>query len=272
MPEIAEVETVRKVLKREIVDHRLKDINVRYPKIIVGDAGKFKDKLVGQKFTDIKRLGKWLIMELNDYYLLSHMRMEGKYFIKNHDEEINKHEHIIISLDNNKDLRYHDTRKFGRMILTTKDNLYDIPEIKKQGIEVGSSDLTLSYLKEKLHHKKLPIKTVLLDQSVISGLGNIYVNEVLFASCINPLKEARTLNDEEIKRIISSSKEIINEAIEMGGTTIKSYTSSLGVEGNYQSKLQVQGRENQKCFNCGSLIKKIKVGGRGTYYCPNCQK
>ena len=272
MPEIAEVETVRNILKKKVLNKKIIDVNIIYPKIIESDINEFKSNLIGNSFIDILRKGKWLIFCLNDYYLISHLRMEGKYFIKDSNEPIVKHEHIIISFDDNTQLRYHDTRKFGRMKLIKKDELDKCIEIQKQGYEPGDKNLTSTYLLDKFKNKKLPIKTVLLDQTIISGLGNIYVDEVLFASNINPLRKANSITLEEANKIIISSKEIISKAIKEGGTTIRSYTSSLGVKGNYQNFLKVHQRKDKKCFICGSDIIKIQVNGRGTYYCPKCQK
>jgi len=272
MPELPEVETVRNVLKKRILNKRIKEVNILYSKMIENNEDEFKKILIGNEFKDILRKGKWLIFELNDYYLLSHLRMEGKFFIKESKDEVQKHEHIIIRLNDGSDLRYHDTRKFGRMKLIKREELNDTEEIKKQGLEPISDDINASYLKEKLKNKRLPIKTVLLDQSIISGLGNIYVNEVLFSSKINPLKNAREINLDECEKIIKTSREILKKAIIEGGTTIKSYTSSLGVTGNYQNFLNVHKKEGLPCPNCNNKIKNIKVGGRSTYYCEYCQK
>ena len=272
MPEIAEVETVRNVLKEKILHKEIKSVNILYDKIIESDLNEFKSVLVGNEFEDILRKGKWLIFALKNHYLLSHLRMEGKYFIKDSKEKIVKHEHIIISFVDGTDLRYHDTRKFGRMKLIKKSDLDKTTEIAKQGKEPMDKDLTSDYLLSKFKGKRLPIKTVLLDQEIISGLGNIYANEVLFASGINPLKKASVVTKEECERIITSSKKIIKKAIEMGGTTIKSYTSSLGVTGHYQDYLCVHKKEGLPCPKCGRPIKKIKIGGRSTYYCEVCQK
>ncbi len=272
MPEIAEVETVRNSLKKRILNKKIVDVKIRYSKIIESDLNSFSKILINNEFKDILRVGKWLIFELNDYYLLSHLRMEGKFFIKNEGDVLEKHEHIIFTFEDKTELRYHDTRKFGKMKLVKKDELWDTEEIKKQGIEPISDKLTSSYLLEKFKNKKVPIKTALLDQEIISGLGNIYADEVLFASKINPLKMASSLNDLECKRIIKTSKEIILKAIEMGGTTIRSYTSSLGVTGHYQDYLKVHKKEGKPCLVCGNIIKRIKVGGRSTYYCEYCQK
>ena len=272
MPEIAEVETVRNTLKKRILNKPIKSVNVRYTKMIESNLEEFKKVLIGRSFLDIKRRGKWLIFDLGDYYLLSHLRMEGKYFIKNHEEELNKHEHVIITFTDNTDLRYHDTRKFGRMNLIKKEEFATAEEIAKQGLEPGDENLTAKYLVDKFKKKRLPIKTVLLDQTIISGLGNIYANEVLFAAGIDPLKKACDVSLEEASRIVTESNRIIKAAIKMGGTTIKSYTSSLGVTGRFQQYLCVHKREGMPCLKCGTTILNMKVNGRSTYFCPKCQE
>ncbi len=272
MPEIAEVETVRNTLKQKILHKKIKKIDIYYDKIIESNVDDFKKNLINEEFIDIKRKGKWLIFETNKYYLLSHLRMEGKYFIKDQDEEIAKHEHIVFTFNDDTTLRYHDTRKFGRMNLIKKEEIDKVECLTKQGLEPLDKDLNANYLLDKFKNKKLPIKTVLLDQTIISGLGNIYANEVLFYAHVNPLKEAQKLTKEECELIVKGSNEIIKEAIKMGGTTIKSYTSSLGVTGRFQQKLKVHKKEGEPCFRCKTPIKNIKVGGRSTYYCPNCQK
>jgi len=272
MPEIAEVETVRNTLKNRILNKKIKEVKVYYPKMIESDINTFASDLIGKSFIDIKRMGKWLILETEDRYLLSHLRMEGKFFIKNIDEAKGKHEHVTFIFEDKETLRYEDTRKFGRMMLIQKEDLETTECIAKLGYEPGDKRLTSEYLKEKFKKKSLPIKTVLLDQTIISGLGNIYVNEVLFYAKISPLKEASKLTTKECEYIVKGSDEIIKDAIKMGGTTIRSYTSSLGVTGRFQQNLKVHKRENKPCFVCGNPIKNIKIGGRSTYYCEYCQK
>ena len=272
MPEIAEVETVRNTLKGRILNKKITDVKVHYKNMIESDINKFASSLIGDSFIDIKRRGKWLIFETNNKYLLSHLRMEGKFFIKDANEAKGKHEHVTIYFEDNTTLRYEDTRKFGRMNLVKKEDLETTESIAKQGFEPGDKNLTSSYLLDKFKNKRLPIKTVLLDQTIISGLGNIYVNEVMFYAKINPLKEAKNISKEECDLIVKGSDEIIREAIKMGGTTIKSYTSSLGVTGRFQQNLKVHKREGEACLVCGTIINNIKIGGRSTYYCPKCQK
>lgn len=271
MPEIAEVKTVAKVLKKQILNKKIKEIKILYNGIITNEEKYFKNCLINNEIKDIKTKGKWLLFYLNDYVLLSHLRMEGKYFIKKHEEKVNKHEHIIIMFDDF-DLRYHDTRKFGKMTIIKYDEIDTIECLKKLGPEPFDKTLTKEYLFEKIHNKKNAIKTLLLDQTIINGLGNIYANEVLYESRINPKRLGTSITLEECKNIIESSQKIVKKATEMGGTTIKSYTSSLGVEGKYQKYLKVHTKENDLCQRCNYKIEKIKLNGRSTYYCPKCQK
>jgi formamidopyrimidine-DNA glycosylase len=271
MPELPEVETVKNKLKNLVLNKKIIDVNVRYANIIsYPKIEEFKQNLINQTIIDIKRRGKWLMFELNDYYLLSHLRMEGKYVIRDKNEEYNKHEHVEFVFSDNTTLRYKDTRKFGRMYLYKKDEVYDNKPLNELGLEPWDDKLTIDYLKEKLKNKKLPIKTLLLDQSIIVGLGNIYVDEVLFMSCINPLTKPDKLKDKDLENIIINCKTVLEHAIELGGTTIRTYESSEGVHGLFQNELLVHGKDI--CPKCNKKIEKIRVGGRGTYYCKNCQK
>lgn len=273
MPELPEVETVKETLKRKILNKRIVGVNIYHEKIIEFPSVKeFQKQIINQQFIDIKRRGKWLMFELNDYYLLSHLRMEGKYNIKKLNEQLDKHEHVVFVLDSNQELRYNDVRKFGKMHLITKDDVYDQVPLKTLGLEPTDKSLTVKYLKDKYKSKSLPIKTVLLDQQIIVGIGNIYANEILFLSKINPLKPSKKITNQELQLIIDNTNVVLKSAIEAGGTTIRSYTSSEGIHGRFQHKLLVHGRVGQECFDCKTIIKKIKVNGRGTYYCPTCQK
>lgn len=271
MPELPEVETVKEALKRKILNRKIVDVNVLYNNIIeYPKVTSFKEEILNETINDIKRRGKWLVFVLDNYYLLSHLRMEGKYNIRGKDEEITKHEHVIFYLDDNTSLRYNDTRKFGRMYLIKKEDFLTCKPIKDLGLEPFSNELTKEYLKEKYKKLNKPIKTVILDQSIIVGIGNIYADEILFLSRINPLTLASELDDNDLDNIIKYTKEVLSSAIKSGGTTIRSYTSEEGVHGRFQQNLLVHTKE--VCPVCNNKIEKIKVGSRGTYYCSNCQK
>ncbi len=273
MPELPEVETVVRGLRSKVVGRIIKKVNIYYENIIeYPDVCSFQEKIKNQKINEINRYGKWIIFVLDNYYLLSHLRMEGKYFLKPKGATLEKHEHVSFVLDNDMELRYMDVRKFGKMQLIEKENINKIGPFLEMGLEPWDKKLNTLYLKEKFLRKKLPIKSCLLDQRIIVGIGNIYADEILFLSKINPLKEANSLSLEELERIIDNTKLVLEKAIEKGGTTIRSYTSLNGIHGLFQQELYVHSKEGQKCLICGSDILKIKVGGRGTYYCPKCQK
>ena len=273
MPELPEVETVKNTLKRLVLTRTIKSVVVRYDNIIEYPmSDEFIEKIKNQKINDIHRRGKWLLFELSDFYLLSHLRMEGKYFLKTNHDELDKHEHIIFKLDNGEELRYRDTRKFGKMWLVDKKEIDECKPIKELGLEPWDKELTGEYLLDKYKNKRLPIKSVLLDQSIITGIGNIYADEILFLSKLNPCQISSSLSIDDCNNIIKYTKEVLEKAIELGGTTIRTYESSEGVHGRFQNNLLVHNKKGEKCPNCDTIIEKIVVGGRGTYYCKVCQK
>lgn len=273
MPELPEVETVRQGLKKLLLGRIIKRVCVYYDGIIeYPSVLEFTSNIENQRINDIDRYGKWLIFVLDDYYLLSHLRMEGKYFIKDASDELNKHEHVVFKLDNDSELRYMDVRKFGKMHLIPKDKIKDIGPLIDLGLEPWDKKLDISYLRDKYKNKKLPIKSVLLDQSIIVGIGNIYADEILFLAKINPYTRAMDLDDNDLFNIIKYTRKVLERAISEGGTTIRSYSSVNGVHGLFQQELNVHSREGEQCPSCGNKIVKVKIGGRGTYYCEKCQK
>lgn len=273
MPELPEVETVKETLKQNLLNKTISDVSIYWDNIIEYPIKEeFINNIKGQTIIDIKRRGKWLMFELNNYYLMSHLRMEGKFFFRAKGDDLNKHEHVVITFADNSELRYQDTRKFGKMHLIKKEDINNRKPLIDLGLEPFDDDVTIEYLKSKYKNKRIPIKTVLLDQSIVTGIGNIYANEILFLSHINPLIKANELKDNNLKDIINNTKEVLQDAINKGGTTIRSYTSKEGVTGLFQYELYVHGRENQECKVCKTKIEKIKVNGRGTYFCPKCQK
>ena len=273
MPELPEVETVRNSLKLRLIGKKICSVHVYYDGIIESPSvNEFQSMILGQTIWDINRYGKWLIFVLDDYYLLSHLRMEGKYFFKSSKDRVLKHEHVVFLFDDGTELRYMDVRKFGKMNLIKKEDIHSCGPLVGMGLEPWDKGLTSAYLKEKFRNRRLPVKSLLLDQSIIAGIGNIYADEILFLSCIHPLKKGCDLKDDELKKIIKFAREVFEKAIKKGGTTIRSYTSVNGVHGLFQFELYVHGRCHECCKVCGGVIEKIKVGGRGTYYCTCCQR
>lgn len=270
MPELPEVETVRRILENDILNKTIKSINIYREKNILTGATSFIEALTGSCFIKVGRKGKFLIFFLsNGYSFISHLRMEGKWRLSSPNER-QKHDILAINFDNGETLFYNDVRKFG-VILLKKDDLWATPPLSEVGDEpfVMDEDKFLVGLNKK---GKLPIKEALLDQSLIAGIGNIYDVETLYASHIHPLTPCEEISKEEASKILAESSRIMNEAISCGGSTIKSFHPKEGYSGLMQNKLLIYGKDNDPCPDCGTPIRKIEIGGRGTSYCPNCQK
>ncbi len=272
MPELPEVETVRITLLPRILNQKIVSVQALYDKMIVNDTVEtFSSKLIGETFHGIERRGKYLIFILTNYKLISHLRMEGKYFIKDSTIPISKHEHMIFFLESGESLRYHDTRKFGTM------EVLGFEQISKTGLstlgyEPFDEGFSWTYLKELLHHSNRPIKAGLLDQSVVSGLGNIYVDEVLYSSKVHPARLCSSITDKEFKNIAISSKNILQKAIDLGGASVHSFSYGDGITGRFQNELNVHTHADELCKKCSTVLEKTKVAGRTSYFCPKCQR
>lgn len=269
MPELPEVETVRRVLHDSLLNKRISNIDILYSPIIENDDSTFKENIIGKEIIDIKRYGKYLIFCLNKGYILSHLRMEGKYYYLNEKLENLAHIHVIYHFSDGTYLYYKDVRKFGRMEYI-EDDIYHSKSLSKMGPDLILSDIDINSIYQKIHKSDKEIKSLLLDQTIVAGLGNIYVDEVLFKAKISPLKKGKEITRKKTSQLILASKEILSNAIIHKGTTIKSYTSSLGVEGNYQNFLQVHTKNI--CPNCKIALNRVKIKGRMTYYCKECQR
>ena len=273
MPELPEVETVKNVLIPIVQNHKILSIDVLRKGQIEGDIEEFISNLQGQTFLNVTRIGKYLIFHLtNEKVIISHLRMEGKYYELLENDENSKYARMVFHLDNNHKLCYDDSRCFGILKLSSESTYKDEEMIKKLGPEPFYVD-DPKVLFDQVRKVKKPIKTTLLDQTLITGLGNIYVDETLFASKVHPLTPANLLTLEEWERIIKNSQDILNDAIKAGGSTIKSYHPGKDIDGNFQTRLKVYGKAGEECESCHERVYRfIKVGGRGTTFCPNCQK
>ena len=272
MPEMPEVETVRRTLLPLIKGKTIKEVTVWYPKIITGDAKEFARQLTGKKIENIDRYAKYLLIRLSDNLtIVSHLRMEGKYRLVKINTKKDKHDHVQIVFKDNSALRYNDVRKFGRMQLIKTGTEREKTGIGKLGAEPNSAAFTVSYLQNGLARKKKNIKNTLLDQSIVAGLGNIYVDEVLWETKIHPLSQANTIPAEKIVQLHDNINSLIELAIAERGTTIHTYLDANGKTGGFQKMLQVYGHKGEPCVRCGTPLEKIKVNGRGTTFCPKCQ-
>ncbi|ATZ18579.1 formamidopyrimidine-DNA glycosylase [Williamsoniiplasma somnilux] len=275
MPELPEVVTVCKMLKPEIVNKTIIDFQIFYGKLLQRPSiSEFKKKVINQKILNISNFAKYIVIELANDVLISHLRMEGKWIVEDLESFAYPERHLEAQfiLNNNKALRYYDTRKFGTLELLSKNEYKNIPPLSKLGPDPTKVNVNAVNFHKIVTKSKRPIKTVLLDQSVLSGLGNIYVNEVLFEAKINPNTPANEISLENCGNILKESSRILKKSIEQGGTSIHSFESAAGVTGNYQNYLKVHGKSGNNCVYCGSKIQKEFVGGRGTYFCPKCQK
>lgn len=277
MPELPEVESVRRGLNELIVGETVEKVEVRWSRIIDSPAfNQFSKRLRGQTIENVSRRGKFLLFYFTEDVMISHLRMEGKYQLVEPKENgqlpiRGKHTHVIFYLKSGKKLLYHDVRKFGRMYLVPKGEEFEHKSLVKLGPEPTIEDFDLEAMQEFLTRRSKAIKGVLLDQEIVVGVGNIYADEILHEAKLHPVTPANRLTDAEGIRLHEAILKVIREAIDSGGTTIRTYANAFGDVGTFQNQLKVYGKNGAPCENCGTEIEKTKVAGRGTHYCPVCQ-
>lgn len=272
MPEMPEVETVRRGLEEIVIGKTVASVTVTWPRIVQAEGGleAFEKRMPGQQLMKVGRIGKFLLFYWTDVTWIAHLRMEGKYLYEKQDTPVDPYTHVICHLTDGNDLRYRDVRKFGRIHMVDKADTDAAIAQLKLGPE--PADLNFDDFKAKLMRTKRPIKAVLLDQSVVAGIGNIYADEILYKAKVHPQQSGSSLYDNEITAIIESSRDIIQAAIAVGGTTIRTYTNTFGENGHFANYLKAYGQTGKPCQRCGTPIEKIKVAQRGTHFCPYCQK
>lgn len=273
MPELPEVETVRRTLNQLVAGKRIERVTVRLPRIIQrpSEPEQFSAALEGRTIRTVERRGKFLRIMMEDLVLVSHLRMEGRYGVFTQDEPIEHHTHVIFHFDDGTELRYKDVRQFGTMHLFTPEEELVLPPLNKLGIEPLDETFTLNVFKERLSRRTTRIKPLLLNQEYVVGLGNIYVDEALFTAGIHPERTADSLKRPEWARLYEAVRATLARAVEAGGSSIKSYVNGQGEMGMFQHELLVYGRKNEPCSRCGRSIEKLVVGGRGTHICTSCQ-
>lgn len=265
MPELPEVENVIRSLVGKVSGKKIESVEVITPSIVY-KRNDFMDLLKDKIIINLDRRGKYIIIRFDEGNLLIHLRMTGKLLFNG---EIGKHTHLILSFSDGNQLIYNDVRKFGRINYLSNKEL-EIYLNTKVGLEPGL--MGFEDFKSKLMNKKGPLKKILLDQTVISGIGNIYADEILFASGIHPLTETFKLDDEDYLVLYDNIRGILENAILAGGSTIRDYVNGDGTAGGFQDSHQVYGRGGRECNVCGCTLEKIKVAGRTTVYCPICQR
>lgn len=270
MPELPEVETVVRTLEKSLKSEIILDVNMLYPKLLETGSDYQIDHLIGRRFVMFSRRGKYLCFGLDDGVTwVVHLRMEGKFNLYQKETPITKHTHMVLKTENHW-VHYMDTRKFSRMALVKDLDAYF--KTKGLGLEPWDEAFDARYLYDAIRSRKQAIKAVLLDQGIVVGLGNIYADEVLFDARIHPKTPASSLTLSQCKKLVPIIQDTLQNAIDAGGTTVRSYTSSLDVSGRFQINLKAYGRYGEPCMRCGRTLDKVKVAGRTSVFCINCQK
>jgi formamidopyrimidine-DNA glycosylase len=274
MPELPEVETVRRTLLPSLVGRRITGVEIRAFPGVIGqlDPETFAGLVNGRQLTDIRRRGKYLLIDLDDESgLIVHLRMTGNLTVLPADAEPVRFEHIALLLDEGLSLRFSDQRKFGRIEYRPADNKN--PLQSKLGPEPLERGFTADYLAGKLKGRTASIKALVLDQRIVAGIGNIYADEALFRSRIHPLTPGGELSTAQIASLVRSIKAVLRSGIEHRGTTFSSYRDANGEAGGNQRQLRVygRGRRGEPCLRCGRPLVTLVAGGRTSHVCPHCQ-
>lgn len=280
MPELPEVETIRRQLETKIIGKKIKNVEVRYAKLLNLPEKDFIKQVVGSKIVALKRRAKLLIWQLSgEKNLVFHLKMAGQViwagnstgdFRKGKGTLIQRYTYIIFTLSDSNLVFFNDKRKFGWVKLLNNQELEKL--LSSYGPEPLDKNFTWQDLKEILNKKKrIRIKPLLMDQTLLAGVGNIYAQEACFCAKILPDRKAGDIVDEEIKKLYDCLKKVLQESIKYHGTSADAYVDAFGRQGDFEPRLKVYGREGQKCFRCPGKVVKIKLGGRGTSYCPKCQ-
>lgn len=270
MPELPEVETVARGLRESLVGRTVTGVTVGWPRTIarLGEA-EFTERVAGQRVTLIGRRGKYVIIGLSRGYLLVHLKMSGRLSVVPRDEPSDRHVHVLFDLDDGRQLRFRDVRKFGRI------HLVDHPSEITAGLgpEPLADDFRLEDFSRLLARRRGRLKSLLLNQQFLVGLGNIYADEALFAARLHPMRKADSLTDDEQSRLYAAIRTVLKQAVASRGTTLDDggYTDANGRAGGYQDRIVVYGRGGEPCRRCATPIQRIVIGGRSAHFCPHCQ-
>ncbi len=300
MPELPEVETIKLGLQKYLVGHKIESVDVKAPKIFQGDP----KNIIGGKVKDVRRKGKGLIIDLdNGYSLAIHIKLTGQLIYR--DEKTkdipvsptkvktlpNPFTHVVFHLDRGATLYYNDQRRFGWIKVVKTSEVDELPFFKGMGPEPlaalfrvnlqselgvnpsdSEKDLTLEKFERAISSKNTAIKPLIMDQTKIGGIGNIYANDALFLAKIDPRRRAKSLSKAEIKRLYEAVLSVMEKSFKYGGASELSFVNVMGQEGQYQNHSLVYGKKGKECPNKNGIIKKIFLGGRGTFFCESCQK
>lgn len=272
MPELPEVETIKNDLSPEITGKKIKRIQIRKGRIFrkVLNLKQFQKDLFGRKILRVERKGKVLLFILDNHKIMViRLGMTGQLILHtNFSGVLDPHVHLLMTLDNDSKIVYRDIRKFGQIFLVSQDKF---DNYLKLGPDPLSENFSMPYLKQILN-SPMKIKKLLLDQQKISGIGNIYADEILFTAKINPFRIACSLSNFEVKRLYHAIQRVLKEGIRKRGSTIRNFKDSLGKPGSYQNYLKVYQRDGKECLICKTSIKKMTINGRSCHFCPSCQQ
>ena len=287
MPELPEVEVVKKSLERKLKNLTIKEVFINNNKLRYKINNKELSKIKGLKIISVRRRSKYLLINLEkNITILAHLGMTGKFFIFKKNKKYktsfyyslkkndSKHDHLTFFLSKGFKLIYNDIRKFGFIKLFESQNIYKCNHLKFLGPEPLNKDFNKNYISNYFLNKKTKAKNLLMNQKFIAGLGNIYCNEILFLCKISPNRIVKKINKQESEKIVKFTKKIIKKSISQGGSSIKDFASAEGESGNFQQEFNVYNREKKKCKTkkCTGIIKKISISGRSSFFCPRCQK
>jgi len=272
MPELPEVETIVRCLRRHIVGLEVAAVRVPFRPVVRNRRAAFLNGFVGRRVLGLRRRGKMIILDFSGgLTMIVHLKMTGQLLFGPARAPRDRHTHLVLAFrGSGMELRYHDVRKFGFIRGTMTSDAERAPELRGLGPEPLTMDLP-AFL-HRLKGRRGRLKSLLLNQKVIAGLGNIYADEVLFESRLDPRAEVTRLGPRRLQRLWSSIQHVLNEAIAYKGTTVRDFRDGEGLEGLFQNRLKVYGREGVPCPRCGTAIKRIRVSGRGTHFCPRCQR
>ena len=270
MPELPEVETVVRAIRPKLLNRTIVDYQNDWGNRIKShpDAASLRSQIVGQMIVDVRRRAKFIVVVLTHDFLVMHLRMSGHLSVVSAETPPDKYVHDTFTLDNNTELRFRDTRKFGTVALVSDENQV----LGKLGYEPLSDHFTVDALRDIVQSRKRQMKPLLLDQTHVAGIGNIYADEALFGANIDPRRQANTLTETEIERLYHAIRSVLQEGIDREGATISTYVKPDGEKGDMQNAVNVFRRTDAPCYTCGTPIQRIKLAQRSTHFCPVCQK
>ncbi|HEY7322302.1 MAG TPA: bifunctional DNA-formamidopyrimidine glycosylase/DNA-(apurinic or apyrimidinic site) lyase [Candidatus Binatia bacterium] len=273
MPELPEVETICRGLKPHLEGRRILRVRVLERRLRCVVDKKLAQCVENKTIVQVGRLAKYILISLDDDMVwLFHLGMSGKLVHVDPDRPKQKHDHILVRLDNGQELRYHDPRRFGLSLLVAADKLHDLPQLKNLGLDPFDSQFTGSYLHSFTKRSERRIRDLLLDQQIIAGIGNIYANEILARVGVRPTTRSWKLKRAKVDAIAATIPEVLDEAIHWCGTSFSDYRDADDKFGEFQNHLRVYDRDGEKCRLCPSPIKRVAIGNRSAFYCPSCQK